>query len=365
MEKPSRPCTGKSSRSHNSKNSGNSCSHLSPPEYNLFFQLERAYILQVELGAAPETEERFTTTQESYARHDLPPLPARYSHLTLAYDWFLPGKEKRRKRKHRKSHGKISFQELSLKVAAAWKVVPDHIRLYCSQVCSAGMDHYKAGMLAWRKRQGEDVDGSGSEPETKRRRKATGRRSAPATAQSSSIRPKRSTVPDVNYSYDESSQEDEDMTPTPEAMIPSLPPSQVLSDHPLADMSMDAFEQGPETWTDLESDPLPCEPFEIPSVNMSISQASESPPVNMADDEIWDIWNVSRRRSSYVLGFGMTNTQFINGHLPMNTPSGIPQQPQPQQPQSSMTFQALKSAVMEQKMVKLTPQQSTFRARAA
>merc|ERR1719223_1122613 len=217
-------------------------------------------------------------------------------------------------------------------------------------------------MLAWRKRQGEDVDGSGSEPETKRRRKATGKRSTPATVQSSSIRPKRSTVPDVNYSYDESSQEDEDMIPSPEAMIPSLPPSQVLSDHPLADTPVDVFGQGPETWTDLESDPLPCEPFEIPSVNMSISQASESSPVNMTDEEIWDIWNVPHRRSgSLALGFGMTNTQFINGHSPMNTPS----HPQPQQQQSSMTFHALKSAVMGQKMVSLTPQQSTLRARAA
>jgi len=341
MEKPSRPCT----------------------EYNLFFQLERAYILEVELGAAPETEERFATTQESYARNDLPPLPARYSCLTLAYDWFLPGKEKRRKRKHRKSHGKISFQELSLKVASAWKVVPDDIRLYCSQVCSAGMDHYKAGMLEWRKRQGEDVEGSGSEPEAKRRRKAAGKRSAPATSQSHSIiRPKRSIVPNVDYSYDESSQEDEGMAPTPEATLPPLAPPQVFSDHTLADMPMDVFGQGRETWTDLESDPLPCEPFEIPSVNLSGSQASESSPVNMTDEEIWDIWNVPHRRSgSLALGFGMTNTQFINGHSPMNTPS----HPQPQQQQSSMTFHALKSAVMEQKMVSLTPHQSTLRARAA
>ena len=363
MEKPSRPCTGKPHhRSLNFENSG--IPLTSSSEYNLFFQLERAYILQVELGAAPETEERFTTTQESYARHDLPPLPARYSYLTLAYDWFLPGKEKRRKRKHRKSHGKISFQELSLKVAAAWKVVPDHIRLYCSQVCSAGMDHYKAGMLEWRRLQGEDVDDSGSEPETKRRRKATGKQSAPATVQRHSIRPKRSTVLNVNfYSNDESSQEDEDMAPTPEATLPSLPPMQVLSDHTLADMPVDVFGQDPETWTDLESDPLPCEPFEVPSVNLD-SETSESSPVNMSDEEIWDIWNVPRRRSSYALGFGMTNTQFINGHLPLNTPSGIPQH-QPQQHQSSKTFQALKTAVMEHNRVKLTPQQSTFRARAA
>ena len=51
----------------------------------------------------------------------MPALPNRYADLALPYDWFLPGKEQRRKRKHRKSHGAIGFHELSRRVSAAWE----------------------------------------------------------------------------------------------------------------------------------------------------------------------------------------------------------------------------------------------------
>jgi len=73
----------------------------------------------------------------------------------LPYDWHLPGKEKRRKRKHRKSHGAIGFHDLSGKIVGAWKDVADEVKAYCSQVSAAGMARYKASMREWERRVGQ------------------------------------------------------------------------------------------------------------------------------------------------------------------------------------------------------------------
>jgi len=137
--KPPRPCT----------------------EYNLFFQLERCYILQEILHSDPSlscAEESFHPSQPSYANH--PPLPARYASLVLPYDWHLPGKEKRRKRKHRKSHGVIGFQELSNRISDAWKGVDADIKRFCGHVSSLGLKKYKTDMKAWKKSQSGKSQGA-------------------------------------------------------------------------------------------------------------------------------------------------------------------------------------------------------------
>jgi len=136
--------------------------NLKPPrpctEYNIFFQLERAFILQVNLQAEPDSDDAakiFHPTQPTYA--GLPPLPRRYASLILTYDWFIPGKEQRRKRKHRKSHGVISFHDLSAMVATAWKAVDDEIKSYCSQVYAFGTLRYKIAMQEWKQRGGQQA----------------------------------------------------------------------------------------------------------------------------------------------------------------------------------------------------------------
>ncbi|KAL7462818.1 hypothetical protein ACHAXS_003194 [Conticribra weissflogii] len=114
-------------------------------EYNIFFQLEREYILQVLLGVEPAYEplEIFHASQPSYRGPNLPP---RYADLVLPNDWFVPGKEKRRKRRHRKSHGAIGFHELSLKIADAWKNVDDESRTFCAVLSDIGMLEYKSAI---------------------------------------------------------------------------------------------------------------------------------------------------------------------------------------------------------------------------
>jgi len=133
-----------------------SSTHSKPPrpctEYNIFFQLERAYILQVLLRAPPTDDpaRAFHPRQPDYAGAGLPPLPSRYASLVLPYDWHLPGKEQRRKRKHRKSHGAISFHDLSRRVVDAWRVVDDDVKVYCARVSAVGMARYKAAMRTWK-----------------------------------------------------------------------------------------------------------------------------------------------------------------------------------------------------------------------
>ena len=73
--------------------------------YNVFFQLEREFILQCILDVTPSVD----TVFDQAADDVLPMLPQKYQEIVLSNDWYIPGKAQRKKRKHRKSHGKISF----------------------------------------------------------------------------------------------------------------------------------------------------------------------------------------------------------------------------------------------------------------
>ncbi|KAL7516508.1 hypothetical protein ACHAWX_001515 [Stephanocyclus meneghinianus] len=119
-------------------------------EYNLFFQLEREYILQVELGFQPDYELSEVFDPSDSSNYQGPPLPSRYSGLILLSDWHLPGKEKRRKRRHRKTHGKIGFHELSLRIADSWKNVDAETRTFCAELCDVGLMQYKIAMRAYK-----------------------------------------------------------------------------------------------------------------------------------------------------------------------------------------------------------------------
>lgn len=119
-------------------------------------QLEREYILQCELGFTPDYEPNEVFDPEDTTNYQGPPLPSRYQDLTLLNDWHLPGKEKRRKRRHRKTHGMIGFQKLSLKIAEAWKKIDPETRQYLSDLCDIGLGQYKVAMLAYKAAHDED-----------------------------------------------------------------------------------------------------------------------------------------------------------------------------------------------------------------
>ena len=130
----------------------NSMSKPSRPytEYNLFFQLEREHILQIQLGFEPDYEPQDVFDPSDTTNYQGPPLPSRYNELIYLNDWHLPGKEKRRNRRHRKTHGRIGFQELSLKIADAWKTVDSETRVFCAELCEIGRVQYRAAMRSYK-----------------------------------------------------------------------------------------------------------------------------------------------------------------------------------------------------------------------
>ena len=103
--------------------------------YNFFFQLEREYILQTLLGFEPTVapQDVFDPSQGNYAG---PPLPPRYANLILPNDWHIPGKTSRRKRLHRKSHGKVGFHEMNDKISKAWQAADGEVRAFCEALQS-------------------------------------------------------------------------------------------------------------------------------------------------------------------------------------------------------------------------------------
>ena len=79
--------------------------------YHLFLQLEREYIIQSEIeGDVPIDNDKVY----------LEDVPQRYKNIRISQDWYQKSGQ-RAKRKHRKSHGKIGFLELSRIIAVRWK----------------------------------------------------------------------------------------------------------------------------------------------------------------------------------------------------------------------------------------------------
>ena len=83
----------------------NSAQYRPYTAYNIFFQLEREFILQRILDVKPSVDNAFDQAGDDVVLL----LPQKYRELVLSDDWYVPGKAQRKKRKHRKSRGKISF----------------------------------------------------------------------------------------------------------------------------------------------------------------------------------------------------------------------------------------------------------------
>lgn len=119
-------------------------------EYNIFFQLEREYILQASLGLKPSIDacRVFDPSRKDYFGPDL---PARYKGIILMNDWHIPGKNRRRNRQHTKSHGLISFTDLSKRVSKAWANAGSDVREFCAELREIGMKQYRAKIASYSK----------------------------------------------------------------------------------------------------------------------------------------------------------------------------------------------------------------------
>jgi len=123
----------------------------------MFYQLEREYILRRLLTndddkkstSSSPSDDDAADGQTALFQND-PLMPARFRDLPLRADWYISGKSKKpTKRKHRKSHGKIGFLELTRMIAARWAKVDDETRKYCKMMAAMELVKYKEDMESY------------------------------------------------------------------------------------------------------------------------------------------------------------------------------------------------------------------------
>ena len=120
----------------------------------LFYEsikLEREFILQ-SIKSPNDTENELNEGRQLGRDLD-PEMPHRYKNIKLSPTWYASASGKRTrtkesdiKRKHRKSHGKISFQELSQRIASGWKTLDqtdNETMMYCAKIAKIQLQSYK------------------------------------------------------------------------------------------------------------------------------------------------------------------------------------------------------------------------------
>ena len=55
----------------------------------------------------------------------------------------MPGKGRRKKRRHKASHGMISFTDLSKQISTLWRNIDRDTKMFCTEVSDIGMQKYQ------------------------------------------------------------------------------------------------------------------------------------------------------------------------------------------------------------------------------
>lgn len=113
--------------------------------YHIFFQLEREYIIQTSAG---EIANKSSLDNKVY----LDDVPERYKNIRLLRDWYA-GPGKRKKRKHRKQHGKIGFLELSRIISTRWAELDDvdlETKVFVQKIAKSEIDEYYREMKQYK-----------------------------------------------------------------------------------------------------------------------------------------------------------------------------------------------------------------------
>ncbi|KAL7541630.1 hypothetical protein ACHAXR_011082 [Thalassiosira sp. AJA248-18] len=116
--------------------------------YNLFYLLERELVVQ---GNDPSVskekakkkaimEKERASAMEERKEGDIM-LPQRYNNIVMLPMWYEPNLKE--KRKHRKTHGKISFKDLTAIISKNWATIDPETKSYCTRVSEMGRKRYK------------------------------------------------------------------------------------------------------------------------------------------------------------------------------------------------------------------------------
>jgi len=135
--------------------------------YHIFFQLEREYIIQTTdvdnddtkktPSTSQDTNNNNTSTSTKYYHKNVPP---KYRNILLSSDWYY-GPGKRQKRKHRKSHGKIGFLELSKVISKQWSTLEINdieTKQFVNDIAKQELDEYKLDIMKWKEMYGDVLD---------------------------------------------------------------------------------------------------------------------------------------------------------------------------------------------------------------
>ena len=126
---------------------------------DLFFQLEREYILQTPSDSDAETPQAAAKPDARRIGKDIDEdMPSRYQLIHLNDEWYMSASGKRSsknqpKRKHRKTHGKIGFLELSSVISKRWHNLQEldaETKSYVAKVAARLLEEYKRDMAAFK-----------------------------------------------------------------------------------------------------------------------------------------------------------------------------------------------------------------------
>ena len=149
------------------------CSHHIPCVHfatQVFFQLERESLLQSRedgLNNGAYTVKRILDQERQVESPERVALrPRQYRHLVLPSDWYVVGSKYkgkgdpnsyRRDRRHRKTHGVISFVELTKLVSSKWKVVDPETKDFCRKIAQEEFKRYRKELDEFIKIYGADA----------------------------------------------------------------------------------------------------------------------------------------------------------------------------------------------------------------
>jgi hypothetical protein len=114
--------------------------------YHIYLAIEKEFIIQSIPG---ENADKSADDDKVYLDY----VPERYRQTKLSPDWYFgPGKKKRRK--HRKQHGKIGFKELTTIISERWAKLdetnPD-IKRFVQNLANQGLMEYRREMEEYEK----------------------------------------------------------------------------------------------------------------------------------------------------------------------------------------------------------------------